>query len=131
MGTGGSFFFDLGQSGDYDAANAAILNSDGTVVGHIGIHTTDEKDGSVFTQLELRFENQSMLVIAPEVGMEPEGHSLGRSRVLVEMEQRQGFTEPLRFCIHIPSPARNAGKRARATEDEVAAVRAARDAIQA
>jgi hypothetical protein len=131
MGSGGMHVLELDQGRDFDSADIAVRNSDGSMGSRILLHATWQEDGSLRAQLELRFENQSMLVSAPEIGLADDGHQAGRSWVLVEMEQRQGFTEPMRFSINIPAPAGKAGADAGDTETAAAAVKSAREAIQA
>lgn len=131
MGSGGMHVLELDQGRSFDSADIAVRNSAGSVGSRILLHTTWQEDGSVRAQLELRFENQSMFVSAPEIGLADDGHQTGRSWVLVEMEPRQSFTEPMRFSINIPASAGEAGSDAGDTETAVAAVRSAREAIRA
>lgn len=130
MESGRMYVHSLDENGEYQSTDIAIRYSGGTVGGNIRVHASWSEDGSICAQLELRFENQSMLVNAPEVRMDDAGYETGRSWVLVEMEPRQSFTEPLRFRVNIPglprSPSVNIGDVKTAT----AAVLTARAAIQ-
>ena len=76
--------------------------SDGTLAGDITVHTSNETDGSIRAQLELRFADFECAITAPEVGVSTPGNSPGRTWVLVEVEPRQSYTNTLRFSIDIP-----------------------------
>ena len=131
MESGRMYVHSLDENGEYQSTDIAIRYSDGTVGGNIRVHASWSEDGSICAQLELRFENQSMLVNAPEVRMDDAGYETGRSWVLVEMEPRQSFTEPLRFRVNIPglprSPSVNIGDVKTATTE----IESARKAVSA
>lgn len=131
MESGRMYVHSLDENGEYQSTDIAIRYSGGTVGGNIRVHASWSEDGSICAQLELRFENQSMLVNAPEVRMDDAGYETGRSWVLVEMEPRQSFTEPLRFRVNIPglprSPSVNIGDVKTATTE----IESARKAVSA
>src|SRR5271154_6115676 len=129
MGTSCGGIYRSDQDGPYDSGDLEIFHSTGPLVCRFDIHSTEQADGSLRAQFELRFENQSMLVIAPEVGLEPEGYPSGRTWVLVEMVQRQSLSEPLRFSIHIPSPASDAGIDPRIVQEVTSAVKQQGNAV--
>lgn len=131
MESGRMYVHSLDENGEYQSTDIAIRYSNGTVGGNIRVHASWSEDGSICAQLELRFEDKSCLVNAPEVRMDDAGYETGRSWVLVEMEPRQSFTEPLRFSINIPASAGKAGSDAGDTETAAATVKSAREAIQA
>jgi hypothetical protein len=120
MGTSSSSILGIFESGKAGDIRAAIRYPDGTVGGSLEFHADWTEDGSVCAQLELRFEDQSSLVTIAEVGLADEGHEARRSWVLVEMEPRQSFAEPLRFRFHIPGKPRPTRKDVGNGEDETA-----------
>ena len=134
MGTGGDRISYVESEGQLRDVTVTLQYSNGDVAGYLGLHETKQEDGSLRAQLELRFENQSSALTAPEVGMDTSRYSPGRTWVLVEMAPRQSFTEPMRFSIHIPrkapDPRRNIGDIETATaelersREAMAAVRA-------
>lgn len=131
MGTGSLRIRHMGQE-RYDRYCAMeILDASGHVAGNIRVYSDWQADGSVCTQLELRFEDQPSLVTASEFGLADERHEAGRAWVLVEMAPRRSFTEPVRLSINIPGKTR--ANRQPAWDAEIAAteVRASRAAISA
>jgi hypothetical protein len=76
--------------------------ADGALAGDITVHASNQADGSIRAQLELRFEDFECAITAPEVGVSTPGHSSGRTWVLVEVEPRQSYTNTLRLSIDIP-----------------------------
>jgi len=118
------------QNGNDDAISVPIRRSDGSMGGCLDFHQVRSADGSVRAQFELRFEDQSSLVTIAETGMDDARYEAGRSWVLVEMEPRKSFSEPVRFSIHIPGPAINPSVNIGDVKTAAAEVRATREAVQ-
>jgi len=131
MESGSSYVSGMESAGEVLKDHLPIPRSDGSLAGDIIVHSRIQEDGSVCTQLELRFEDQSSALTAPEVGMDAYRHSPGRTWVLVEMAPRQGFTEPMRFSIYIPRKSPDTRRSIGDTQTAAAAVIAAREAIPA
>jgi hypothetical protein len=131
MGVGGLYLPFVDKEWQSDILHCQIRYPDGTLGGSVDIHESRAEDGSICAQLELRFEDKSSLVTIAEVGLEPQRHAPGRSWVLVEMEQRESFAEPLRFRIHIPGKPPAASVDPWDDEMSAAAVKSAREAISA
>lgn len=117
------------QNGNDDAISVPIRRSDGSMGGCLDFHQVRSADGSVRAQFELRFEDQSSLVTIAETGLDDARYAAGRSWVLVEMEPRKSFSEPLRFSINIPGPARDTGIDPRIVQEVTSAVKQQRNAV--
>jgi hypothetical protein len=130
MESSGWHILDVAKERPSGDVNVKILYPDGTLAGSIGIYPSEQADGSVRAQLELRFEDLASAFVSSEVGMDTSRHATGRTWVLVEMEPRQSFTDPLRFSIHIPGNPGPTGEDVRNAKDALAAIVAAREAIQ-
>lgn len=102
MGTSSSDVSGVESSGTTVSDAYDIRYSDGAMAGDLTIHTTDQADGSIRAQLELRFEDFTCAIVAPELGISTPGHSPGRTWVLVEVEPRESYTDTLRLSIDIP-----------------------------
>jgi hypothetical protein len=130
MGTSSNNVSDVFKVWSTYDSDYAIRYPDGSVAGYIVVHEDRQEDGSICAQLELRFEDQSSLVTIAEVGLADERHEAGRSWVLVEMEPRESYTEPLRFRINIPGKPRPTGQDTGNIEAAIATVDAARKATR-
>jgi hypothetical protein len=120
----------MDKTSDRQTINHPIRNSDGSMVGRIRLHEGWPQDGSVRAQLELRFEDFVCALTAPEVGLDASGYSPGRTWVLVEVEPRQGYTDTLRFSIHIPGKPGHTREDILNAQAAIAAIDRAREAIR-
>lgn len=131
MGTSGGDISYMEQEGDVHDVNVTLRDSRDAMVGSLRFHQDWAEDGSICAQLELRFEDLPSLVTIAEVGLEPQRHASRRTWVLVEVEQRQSFTEPLRFRINIPGKPGTTGPATGDAEAAAATIGPAREAISA
>src|ERR1700722_6446313 len=130
MGACGCSIHNVVEIGEDGSVVFQIRNADGTMGGSLRLYEGWKADGSVCAQFELRFEDQSSLVTIAELGLADEGHEAGRSWVLVKMEPRKSFSEPLRFSIDIPGKPASTGNDTGHSETTVADIIIARQAIQ-
>ena len=130
MGTSGCRIDYLYPSPIDPKAELQVHGPDGTMVLGIGVYATEEADGTIRAQLELRSADQSVPITTPGPWVGTTGYAVGRQRIVVEMDPESGDLAPLRFSIHIPRKTRSAGQNARPTEAEFAAVQSARKAME-
>jgi hypothetical protein len=131
MEPSGSAIPGVESSGKLDGDSRDFRYADGTLAGDITVHSTNETDGSIRAQLELRFENLTCAIIAPEIGVSTPGHSTGRTWVLVEVEPRQSYTDTLRFSIDIPGKPGPTSEDLRLAETATSTIDRASKAIAA
>jgi len=129
MGSGSSYFHDLGPYWETDEIHISIPDSDGVVVGSISIYKGETSDGSVRAQFELRFADKPSSVYYNGIGVDTARYASRREGVMVTLEPREGDTAPMRFSIYIPGEHSEAGVGVGNEEASTSAVLASRAAI--
>src|SRR6266704_2303185 len=102
MVSGRSLFRRMATARHRPPVHVEILDSEGIVVGCITVHPTRQANGAVRTQLELRFEDKPSTFISAAAQLAAGRYKARWAGILVEMEPRQSYSEPMRFSISIP-----------------------------
>jgi len=129
MESGGSDILGVEQVGADNSRDITLRHSDGSLAGSILIHADRAEDSTVRAQLELRFADKSMLVHASEIGLDDARREARRTWILVKMDSRKSFSDPMRLSIDIPGKATGASYSTREIEAATARFEAAREAI--
>ncbi len=113
-----------------DAVNMPIRDTKGTLAGYILVYKAEAEDGTVCTQLELRFAGKPSSLYYSGVGVDTPRYASRREGILVTLEPRTGELAPMRFSIDIPGESSETGDRNGNEKASPAAVLTARAAIQ-